>query len=268
MSRYFYDSSNTVFDYPVLIPRNDAPFTEVFGDAFGRMVIYTYADHIDTDNIADELAKALPKHNWNAAQIAYLDRYYRGDQPILYREKTVRPEINNHIVENHAYELVESNVADLYGEPVQYALHNSDDEGLMEEINSLNTYMRSEDKPAVDIERGRWAAICGTSYLYVGGENRMPKDYVDSYGIQKADGRLSELFLKRMIERRLADTAFLCKVCDRKVIIPVIRDILDGGLQSFVIFTVGLYHLRQYFLKNLIKEGICLETLKIVERKK
>jgi len=177
MARYYYDSSNTVFDYPVLIPRNDASFTEVFGDAFGRMVIYTYADHIDTDNIADELAKALPKHNWNAAQIAYLDRYYRGDQPILYRAKKVRPEINNCVVENHAYELVESNVADLYGEPVQYALHNSDDEGLMEEINSLNTYMRSEDKPAIDIERGRWAAICGTSYLYVGGENRMPKDY-------------------------------------------------------------------------------------------
>ena len=177
MARYTYNSSNTVFDYNVEIPINDLPFTEMFGDSFGRKVLYTYADYIDGDNIAEELAKALPRHNWNAAQIAYLDRYYRGDQPILYRVKEVRPEINNHIVENHAYELVESNVADLYGEPVQYALHNSEDEDLMEEVNMLNAYMRSEDKAAVDIDRGRWAAICGTSYLYVGGENRMPKDY-------------------------------------------------------------------------------------------
>jgi SPP1 family phage portal protein len=35
--------------------------------------------------------------------------------------------------------------------------------------------MKSEDKAALDIERGRWASICGTSYYYVGDENRMPK---------------------------------------------------------------------------------------------
>ena len=159
-----------------LISRNERPFQEYVRGYYGRKVIYTFEDRIDDSNIVDEIDKAIIPHNFNAGAIEYLDRYYRGDQPILYRVKNVREDINNKVVTNHAYEFVESNVADLYGEPVQYALHSSEDETLTEEINLLNAYMRSEDKSAVDIERGRWAAICGTSYLYVGGENRMPKE--------------------------------------------------------------------------------------------
>ena len=44
-------------------------------------------------------------------------------------------------------------------------------------MNQLNRYMKSEDKAALDIERGRWASICGTSYFYIGEENRMPKSF-------------------------------------------------------------------------------------------
>lgn len=169
-----------IYNSDLLFPvmgQNSVAFSECVNGVYGRLVIYTFVDKVDASNIVDEVAKAMPRHNFNAAAIAYLDRYYRGDQPILYRTKTVRPEVNNKVVENHAYEFVESNVADLYGEPVQYALHSSDSESLTDEINALNTYMRSEDKSAIDIERGRWAAICGTSYLYVGGENRSPKDF-------------------------------------------------------------------------------------------
>lgn len=157
---------------------NHIPFTELMQEyGFGRKVIYTYANEITRDNVVDELNKALTYHEINVAAIAYLDRYYRGDQPILYREKKVRPEINNLIVENHALEIVDSKVADLYGEPIQYVLADAEDEAKAEQMKKLNRYMKSEDKAALDIERGRWASICGTSYFFVGNENRMPKDY-------------------------------------------------------------------------------------------
>ena len=141
---------------------------------FGRLVMYTEESHIDESNIVEELNKALRYHNINVDAITYLDRYYRGDQPILYREKKVRPEINNRIVENHALEIVDSKVADLFGEPIQYVLSDSEDEEKALAIDTLNKYMKSEDKAALDIERARWASIAGTSYFYIGDGDRMP----------------------------------------------------------------------------------------------
>ena len=142
---------------------------------FGRVVIYTNANYIDQNNIVEELDKALKYHKMNVEAISYLDRYYRGDQPILYRTKKVRPEINNRIVENHALEVVDSKVADLFGEPIQYVLGPDETTDKADAIAELNRYMKSEDKAALDIERGRWASICGTSYYYIGDMNRMPK---------------------------------------------------------------------------------------------
>lgn len=157
---------------------NDQSFTEIVKPyGFGRKKITTNASEINADNVVDELNSALNVHMINQTAIAYLDRYYRGDQPILYRVKKVRPEINNKIVENHALEIVDSKVADLYGEPVQYVLADAEDEAKAEQMKELNRFMKSEDKAAHDIERGRWASICGTSYYYVGKENRMPKDF-------------------------------------------------------------------------------------------
>lgn len=142
---------------------------------FGRKVIKTDEGFIDATNVVQELNKALAIHNLNVLAINYLDRYYRGDQPILYRVKKTRPEINNLIVENHALEIVDSKVADLFGEPIQYVIADNEDVNKAEAIAKLNKYMKSEEKAALDIERATWASICGTSYYYVGNENRLPK---------------------------------------------------------------------------------------------
>lgn len=163
---------------PIMFEKNIRPFSATARDyGYGRLVIYTDEKLITDANVVDELRKALFYHNINVECIKYLDRYYRGDQPILYRQKKVRPEINNKIVENHALEIVDSKVADLYGEPIQYVLADTEDELKAEQMERLNRYMKSEDKAALDIERGRWASICGTSYYYIGKENRMPKQF-------------------------------------------------------------------------------------------
>ena len=163
---------------PLYFTQNSMPFTEVVGlNGFGRLIIETSATKIDASNVVAEFDKALSVHNMNVPAIIYLDRYYRGDQPILYRDKKVRSEINNKITENHALEIVDSKVADLYGEPVQYVLADAEDDNKASLMKALNRYMKSEDKASLDIARGRWASICGTSYFYIGNQNRMPKEF-------------------------------------------------------------------------------------------
>lgn len=156
--------------------KNYRSFSAIVDCQFGRKVIYTNVEKITIDNIEEELQSAKNIHAFNADAIRYLDNYYRGDQPARYRKKEIRPEINNKIIENHALEIVDSKVADLYGEPVQYVLHGSD-EAKAQKLMELNSYMDTEDKSALDIERGTWASICGTSYLYVGDKNRLPIIY-------------------------------------------------------------------------------------------
>ena len=54
---------------------------------FGRRVIYTDVAEINAGNIIDVLQKALFVHLQNSADIAYLYRYYRGDQPVLHGKR-------------------------------------------------------------------------------------------------------------------------------------------------------------------------------------
>lgn len=147
--------------------KNYRPFTAVCDCRFGRRIIYTNQKIITQKNILDELAKALPIHQANATEIEYLDRYYRGDQPILYRKKATRPEVNNRIVMNLAYELVERKVADICAEPIQYVLRGTDD-AKSKEITQLNITMDSESKQECDIDICRWRSICGTAYRFIG----------------------------------------------------------------------------------------------------
>ena len=149
--------------------KNVRPFSAVCHNNFGRQVIYTRKRVITANNIVDELNKALVIHELNAIEIEYLDRYYRGDQPILYRQKVNRPEINNKIPVNLAYELVERKTADICAEPIQYVLRGTDDK-KSEEITNLNVTMDSESKQEVDIDICRWRSICGTAYRFIGND--------------------------------------------------------------------------------------------------
>lgn len=133
---------------------------------FGRRKIYTDVDTITRENVADVLRKALATHWANKAEIEYLYKYYKGEQPILNRTKEVRPEIMNIIVENRANEIVSFKVGYLMGEPIQY-VSRGDDENLTRQINTLNAYMLSEDKASKDKELADWSHICGTSYRMV-----------------------------------------------------------------------------------------------------
>lgn len=133
---------------------------------FGRRVIYTDVAEVHDGNILDVLREAAAEHLTNQADIDYLYRYYKGDQPILQRVKQIRPEINNTIVENRANEIVSFKTGYLMGEPVQY-VSRKDEDGSADDISRLNDYMLSEDKASSDAELADWFHICGTSYRMV-----------------------------------------------------------------------------------------------------
>ena len=147
--------------------KNTRPFSAITHNNYGRTIIYTNQNRIDENNIVQELNNALVYHTQNATEIEYLDRYYRGDQPILYRKKEVRPEVNNKVVMNLAYELVERKTAEMVAEPIQFVLRGTD-EKKAEEISKLNIILESENKHDTDIDICRWRSICGTAYRYIG----------------------------------------------------------------------------------------------------
>ena len=150
--------------------KNIRPFSAITHNNYGRTIIYTNQNRIDENNIVAELDKALAVHTQNATEVEYLDRYYRGDQPILYRQKVNRPEVNNKVLVNLAYELVERKVAGVCAEPIQYVLRGTDDK-KSEEITKLNAIVDGENKQDCDIDICRWRSICGTAYRFIGNDN-------------------------------------------------------------------------------------------------
>jgi SPP1 family phage portal protein len=122
------------------------------------------------NNIIKILEKVIPQHYENAEEINYLYNYYKGNQNIYNRVKKVRPEINNKIVENHAYEIVEFKTGFTFGEPVQYVQRTRDKKDGSGEViettmvSDLNELMFVNDKASKDRELGEWMFIAGTAY--------------------------------------------------------------------------------------------------------
>lgn len=139
---------------------------KIVNTLFGRREIITAVEDVTRDNLLDVLVAAIATHEVNAAQIDYLWRYMRGEQPILFRTKLVRPEICNKVVENHASEIAQFTSGYFLGEPVTYT-RRGERAGASDEINLLNNYMFSEDKASHDKNLSMWMSVCGVGYRMV-----------------------------------------------------------------------------------------------------
>lgn len=134
-------------------------------------VVINYSE-INEFNVVDALQAAIPYFNVNSFQIDYLWRYYKGIQPILTREKDVRPEINNKVVENHAQEIVAFKIGYQLAEPLQYTARmqskesdgEEDYDDILSQVNELNTLMFAEDKASCDRDLFEWMCVCGIGF--------------------------------------------------------------------------------------------------------
>lgn len=145
------------------------PMSEPDKVFFGRrkLTLSLTKEELTAEKIRDVLPQVLTEHEKNAQEIDYLYRYYKGMQPILKKKKNVRPEINNIVLENHAFEIVEFKKAYVYGEPVQYVQKGEKDNShINPDILTLNGFMENKDKASLDKELAEWQYICGTAYRW------------------------------------------------------------------------------------------------------
>lgn len=115
----------------------------MFKRMHGRRKILVDAKEVTRANIDEVMRTAIQIHGLNQSEIEYLYNYYKGVQPVLERVKTVRPEINNHVVINLANEIVAFKVGYLMGEPIQYVLRGDTEKA--DEVRLLNDYLFSEE---------------------------------------------------------------------------------------------------------------------------
>lgn len=142
---------------------NSKSFQDLVKGRYGRKIAYTDVEEINASNVVKVLGDTVGVFNSNKAAVKYLWDYKNGDQPSLYRTKTIRDDIVNKIVENHAWEIVRFKNGQSYGEPVQL-VSLVDDERINKSVDKLNDYFRAANKELKDMESGEWMSAVGTSF--------------------------------------------------------------------------------------------------------
>lgn len=156
-------------------------------ELFGRKQIFCDKTNIDKTNILEVLSDAYFIHEQNRAEMLYLFEYVKGRQPILDREKQIRPEINEKIVDNMASEILEFKLGYEFGSPISYvqrarkdiksrnALFSffkklfTSDESKKEDlrVSAINEMMVEECKAAKDLMLAKDVKTCGVGYRLI-----------------------------------------------------------------------------------------------------
>lgn len=156
-------------------------------ELFGRKQIFCDKTNIDKTNILEVLSDAYFIHKQNRAEMLYLFEYVKGRQPILDREKQIRPEINEKIVDNMASEILEFKLGYEFGSPISYvqrarkdiksrnALFSffkklfTSDESKKEDlrVSAINEMMVEECKAAKDLMLAKDVKTCGVGYRLI-----------------------------------------------------------------------------------------------------
>lgn len=156
-------------------------------ELFGRKQIFCDKTNIDKTNILEVLSDAYFIHEQNRAEMLYLFEYVKGRQPILDREKQIRLEINEKIVDNMASEILEFKLGYKFGSPISYvqrarkdiksrnALFSffkklfTSDESKKEDlrVSAINEMMVEECKAAKDLQLAKDVKTCGVGYRLI-----------------------------------------------------------------------------------------------------
>lgn len=156
-------------------------------ELFGRKQIFCDKTNIDKTNILEVLGEAYAIHEQNRAEMLYLFEYVKGRQPILDREKQIRPEINEKIVDNMASEILEFKLGYEFGSPISYVQRArkdiksrnalfyffkklfTSDESKKEDlrVSAINEMMVEECKAAKDLQLAKDVKTCGIGYRLI-----------------------------------------------------------------------------------------------------
>ena len=106
---------------------------------FGRKEIVIDIEHVNSSNIEAVMGDIESQIMAKAEEIDYLYNYYNGKQPILEKTKTIRPEINNKIVENNAKWIADFKASYLLFEPIQY-ISRKNEKDITDKLTKFNDF--------------------------------------------------------------------------------------------------------------------------------
>ena len=132
----------------------------------GRRPIYTNVEEVTIENLLKVLNDSLAVHRSNRADAEYLEKYLRGIQPVLERQKIYHTEINNRVVVNIANQIVTFKTAEFAGEPIQYVSRGSK-KSVPKKVDKLNSLMMAEGKQSKDMELAYKMFTTGAGYRLV-----------------------------------------------------------------------------------------------------
>ena len=132
----------------------------------GRRQILSNVEEVTAENVLQVLNDALPIHLRNRSEMVYLEKYVRGIQPIIDRQKVYHSEINNKVVVNVANQIVTFKTAEFAGEPIQYISRGSK-KSIPKKVEKLNSMMLSEGKQSKDMDLAYKMFTCGVAHRLV-----------------------------------------------------------------------------------------------------
>jgi len=160
----------------------------------GRAAMSTSIDPKTPDNVITILNTMLPTFNKNVEEMEKLRRYYGGAQDILWREKDIRPKINNKTVVNYALMITDFWKGHTVGEGVPYvqrsAKSEADAKAIADNIATLNDYMHVQCKRAMDIDLMEDVLITGQGYRIILANASMDKVSAEEDQVPFRMGRL------------------------------------------------------------------------------
>lgn len=114
------------------------------------------------DDIVAALQFVFPKHRFNAQQSREMYARYMNDQPILNKCTICRPEINNIVVENWLWAVVQFKMG--FESPDGAVFNSADKKPDIKAIDVLNKCARLADEHADSQEADMWKYVTGTSF--------------------------------------------------------------------------------------------------------
>ena len=153
--------------------QNNTLLSEAMSPLFtGRKTIYI--DPIDlskNENVLAALDQTMIDHLVNRDQMEYLIKYEKGDQPIFYRVKQVRENINIKACANYAKLITDFKVGFEFGSPFMFVQRAADDYRKAavnqddKRIASLNEMCWEQGKAGKDIQLAHDFKVTGLGYM-------------------------------------------------------------------------------------------------------
>lgn len=140
----------------------------------GRKKIYWLPVDLSIDeNVLDAVEQTMIAHQENRAAMLYLQKYEKGDQPIFYRVKTIREDVNVHCMANYAKLITDFKVGYEFASPIMFVQRAADDFTKADvrkddkRVSSLNEMLWEQDKAGKDIELAHDFKTTGLGYMLV-----------------------------------------------------------------------------------------------------